>query len=433
MNILVLSNTAWNKDNSFGNSFSNIFEGIPNIKFANIYCRTGEPDNGFDMQYFQITEKSLIDNLRYKHIPSGRIVYHQDSTNLERENLNKYEVPGFSQASKMRWQIMFWARDCIWKFGRWKSVQLLRFIDDFKPDLIFQPVYIKPYINDIALFIKKYTNVPMIGYISDDNYTLKQYRLSPLYWIDRLYNRRKVREVIEQCKLLYVISDIQKKEYEEIFTPPCKVLTKCADFTKTLPKWPLPNKKISLIYAGNLGTGRWKSLGLISKVIERLQNENYLITLDVYSSTPQTKRIKKELHKRGTTLHGAVPYKYILDLEQQADILVHVEGLEKKNRLEVHQSFSTKLVDFFELGKCIFAIGTEDEASIYHLIKNDAAIVAKNEDEIYKKLKYIVMHPEIVLEYGEKAFLCGAKNHNKLYIQRMLMQDIEKVITERGK
>ena len=168
-------------------------------------------------------------------------------------------------------------------------------------------------------------------------------------------------------------------------------------------------------------------------MIERLQNENYLITLDVYSSTPQTKRIKKELHKRGTTLHGAVPYKYILDLEQQADILVHVEGLEKKNRLEVHQSFSTKLVDFFELGKCIFAIGTEDEASIYHLIKNDAAIVAKNEDEIYKKLKYIVMHPEIVLEYGEKAFLCGAKNHNKLYIQRMLMQDIEKVITERGK
>ena len=74
MKILVISNTPWSVDNSFGNSFSNIFEGIPDLKFANIYCRPGAPKNDLDMTYYQITEKSLIKNLLNKSNPSGRIV-----------------------------------------------------------------------------------------------------------------------------------------------------------------------------------------------------------------------------------------------------------------------------------------------------------------------------------------------------------------------
>ena len=36
MKILVLSSTPWTNDNSFGNSFSNIFEGIEDVEIANI-------------------------------------------------------------------------------------------------------------------------------------------------------------------------------------------------------------------------------------------------------------------------------------------------------------------------------------------------------------------------------------------------------------
>ena len=60
MRILVISNTPWSNDNSFGNSFSNIFEGIPDIEVANIACRPGHPTSYLVKKYFQITEKSLI-------------------------------------------------------------------------------------------------------------------------------------------------------------------------------------------------------------------------------------------------------------------------------------------------------------------------------------------------------------------------------------
>lgn len=75
MKILVLSNTPWANDNGFGNSYSNIFQGMPDLQFANIYLRYGQPENDFNMRFFQITEKSLLRNLKNPKVPSGMEVF----------------------------------------------------------------------------------------------------------------------------------------------------------------------------------------------------------------------------------------------------------------------------------------------------------------------------------------------------------------------
>ena len=98
LRILILSNTPWDNSNSFGNSFSNIFFGIDDIEIANIYCRYGEPDNCIVKKYFQITEKSLIKNLKNSSSPSGKEVFIEaDSTDL-----NEKEQIAFDSARKWR-------------------------------------------------------------------------------------------------------------------------------------------------------------------------------------------------------------------------------------------------------------------------------------------------------------------------------------------
>ena len=72
MKILVLSSTPWSNDNSFGNSFSNIFEGITDVEIANIACRPGMPTSCVVKRYFQITEKALIRNLKDSSLPTGK-------------------------------------------------------------------------------------------------------------------------------------------------------------------------------------------------------------------------------------------------------------------------------------------------------------------------------------------------------------------------
>ena len=380
------------------------------------------------MQYFQITEKLLIQNLRNKTKPSGIRVFPQEGNAVE---LNKQEQRGFDQARKVRWMVLFWARDLLWKIGRWKSKELHDFLDEVKPDVIFYPIYYPSHLNVMARYFHQYTGAPMVGYIADDFYTLRQFSLSPLYWIDRLFKRRQVKKTIEQCEVLYVISEIQKKEYEKLFTPPCKILTKCADFKAPAPVWPRPENTVKLIYAGNLGAGRWESLAMAAKAVEQLREEGFPVQLDIYSATPMSKAMSKALCRQGSTYHAPVSYGEILKLQHEADIMLHVEGMSLKSRLAVHQSFSTKLVDFFSMGKCILAIGPGNVASMDHLIKNDAAVTAQTQDETYEKLKQLLQDPELVLQHGKKAYACGAKHHEKECMQAMLWNDLKEAAAKK--
>ena len=424
MRILVISNSAWNNNNSFGNSFSNIFEGLENVEIANIYCRQEKPKNNVVSGYFQITEKSLLKNLRNKKSPSGKVVYIENA-----EEMTGNETKAFNYARKRRWRIMFWMRDLIWKVGRWKSDELKAFIDDFDPDLLFMPIYYSSYLNDILMFVKKYTNKPMLGYISDDCYTLRQFSLSPFYWIDRLYKRRKVKKSIDNCEILYVISEIQKKEYDKCFNKDCKILWKINDFDEQ-PVCKDCSEPIKLVYTGNIGTGRYKQLSLIGKQISKINKDKKIMELDIYTTTPMSKKMQKALDLPGINLKGGIPSTEVDAVQNGADILVHVESFDLKNRLAVHQSFSTKIVDYLYKGKCILAVGPHDVASVDYLKKNDAAMVATSEDELKELLANVAGNYDLLKEYGKKAWECGKKNHQRKEMQKMLKKDFEFHIKE---
>lgn len=428
MKILILSNTAWDNQNSFGSSFSNIFEDMQGIQIANIYCRYGNPNNSVADYYFQITEKSLLKNLKTKSIPSGKQVFAAGQGTIQ---LSDREQTTFDTARKKRWQILFWARDLIWLVGRWCSPQLRAFIDDFKPDLIFQPVYYSNYLTRMALFLKKYTNAPMVGYISDDCYTLRQFSLSPLYWLDRLHKRKKVKKVIQQSELLYVISEIQKRDYEKIFGVPCKVLTKSADFSGDPPVKSQYHTPLQIVFTGNIGTNRWKSLAMIARALQTINRNGVRAQLRIYTATPLTDKMRAALDIDGSSfLMGAVPASEIPRIQSDADMLVHVEALDLKNRLAVRQSFSTKLVDYFKAARPILAVGPRGIASIEHLVENNCAMVAQSVEEICCELESVARNHEKLDALSKKAYICGRKHHDKATMQQMLQADLNCVVKE---
>ena len=431
MKILVLSSTPWSNDNSFGNTFSNIFEGIDDIEVANISCRPGLPTSCVVKRYFQITEKSLIKNLIKKSFPTG-IEIKVDDNKIDKSFSENIKAREFG--SKKRWQILFWMRDLIWKLGRWKSQALIDFIEDFKPDVIFQPVYFSSYLNDIVCFLKEHTKVPMIGYISDDCYTLKQFSLSPLYWIDRLYKRQKVKKTVEQCELLYVISNVQKQEYEKLFTPPCKVLTKCADFLDDKkPNFKEPGEVLKIVYAGNISRGRYQILAELAKSIQEINADGQKIELDIYTLTPLTNKQKTVLSTESVHLYPPVSYNEIREIQKNSDILLHVEGFSLKEKLAVHQSFSTKIVDYIESNRCILAIGDDYCASIQYFIKNGCGMVAKNKKEIKTRLLELHENRNLLKQYADKAWESGKKYHYKPSIHNMVKKDLNNLLkTKKG-
>ena len=242
--------------------------------------------------------------------------------------------------------------------------------------------------------------------------------------------RPVIRRILNQCKSVFTISEIQKKEYESEFGDKFQILTKCADFDDALiPPLTQHNSVLRFLYTGNLGVGRADSLALLSKAIYEINKSGKKVVLDIYSNTPISEKKKKALiFHDDCILHDGVSFSIVKQLQAEADVLVHVEGLSWKNRKIVHQSFSTKIVDYLANRKCIFAIGNKDCASIDYFVKNDSGIVVQNEEEIFDAINDLISNHELLDEYANKAWICGKKNHSKTSMQEMLRKTLVEAI-----
>ena len=428
--ILVISQVPWREENSVGNSFSNIFGGIENIKIANIYCGVGLPNTNLVKKFHQTNERMLLKNILSKKNKAGFTFQNNvaEVNNQVSEDATK-DVSKFKFFQKNRFLIFLWLREIIWRFGRWKSPEMKKFIDDFNPDIIFLPIFYPVFMNRIGLFVQKYSNKKMVGYISDDHYTLKQYSLNPFFWIDRLINRSFVKKAIDKCEILYVISDIQKQDYDKCFQKNCKILYKGANFDdiNNFDKKTQISKPIQFLFSGNIIAGRYKTLGEIGIALDKINSNGVKAILTIYTNSILTNHMKKVLSCKSIQLKEPVSYSEILKIQANSDVLVHVESFNKKERLLVRQSFSTKIVDYLKASKCIFAVGTKETASINYLIKNNAAVVATNSIEIEIKLLEIINNTNKIEEFSKLAYNCGKRNHQINVIQENLYNDFIKI------
>lgn len=427
MRILIVSNSPWRNDNSFGNSFTNIFEGIPDLEIANVCCKYGHPESNCISRCYQITEKSLLKNLLKKGA-SGKEIPVNAAT--ETDDSEQSGEKAFNKIKKFKSIPLVWIRATIWKIGKWRSPEFEEFIDSFKPDLLFIPIYYSHYLHDINEFILKRFNIPVFGYVSDDVYTLRQFSLSPFYWIDRLILRRKMRRVFSWCQKIYVISETQKREYAEIFGDKFEVLTKCSDFDDSKrPEFKTPGDTLKMIYAGNVSRGRYKILSELAKAVKAVNSGEKKFTLDIYTSTPLSDGKKASLNIDGCcTLHPPVSYSEIRALQAQADILVHAEAFDLKEKLATHQSFSTKIVDYLATNRCILAIGDRSCASIDYFVRNSCGAVALSKNEIYEQLENLCSDKSLLKDYADKAWESGKKNHNRSEMQKKLYDSLKNAV-----
>lgn len=423
MNILVITRSSWSDDNNIGNTMSNIFRSFPkDANIYNLYFRADSPKNKICKSAYQINEVSLIKGI-LKRTPPGRELSKQeiivDNTS---ESLNERKM--YTSAKKYNLSILWFIRELIWSLGNWKNSTLLKYVEKIQPDIIFMPVFGCYYPHKVLNYINKHSKAKIILFHADDNYTLRQFSLSPFYWIYRFGLRKWVKRSVDISESNYVISDIQKQEYEKCFKRKCEILTKGGDFSNELPLKVESNAPLKLVFTGNISSGRWKSLAKIGEALSKINEKTIKAQLYIYSLTPMTKTMSKALdYPNSIFLMGGVSADRISTIQSDADILVHVESTQLKERLLVHQSFSTKIVDYFAAARCILAVGPTDVASIDYLLKKDAAIVSSNQEEIENNLRMLIDNPRMLKEYGEKAWNCGKNNHQIDLIQSKLYKD----------
>jgi hypothetical protein len=183
------------------------------------------------------------------------------------------------------------ARDFVWRYGKYDLKELSRFIQEFQPDVIFTQRKGSIKMCRLERIVSKITNAPMVAYTGDDEYSLKQFSLSPIYWIRRFWLRAWLKKNIPTYKLFYSQSDRQMEEFAREFKVPTKFLVKCGAF---LPEkiHTQVNDSIQLVYAGKFYCNRWKTLAMIANAIRKINQETgkQSFVLNIYTRDKVSKK-----------------------------------------------------------------------------------------------------------------------------------------------
>ena len=405
MRVLLISASPINKTTSIGNTFLNIMP--KNIELSSLYTRGGLPDESVK-NAFCITEKMLL------KFGKGKVV--KDRYSLLSDSRDCF--PEF--ARKHRFSLFFIIRELIWRIFNWKTSALNDFINDINPDVIFTVSSNAIYLNRIISYIADYTDKPLMVYAWDNNYFDNPFEKHPVKrWLhkkEKLY----MKKVIDKSEKLFVISPMQKDDYDREFSVNSIVLTKYDDFSSDYECIETKNEaQIELVYTGNLGVNRWKTLALLVGELKKINKSEVNAVLRIYSGTPLTEDMKNALDDgKNSFLMGSVPAQKIPEIQKNADILVHAEGFDEKSAFRIKYSFSTKIVDYLKAARPILAIGPRGVASIEYFLSNDSAVVCDNPNEISERLTELIENEEIRKLYSKKAYECGKANHDKQKIEK---------------
>ena len=418
--ILVVGINPW-IDNTGINTLINFFDGWEKDSLAHIYTRAGLPNTKICDRFFRISEPKVLKSIFKRGIKTGEIVSNGENEGQSAES-NIYK--------KKRRALTALCRELVWLVGKWKTKELDSFLCEYDADVLFFPVYSNVYMCRLQNYIAKKTKKPVVLYSSDDNYSYKSVSKHPFSLLHRFWLRRQEKKLFLRADRVMVITPKQKEEYDRIFGVDSVVLTKGVDFSSC----PFVEKTIShpakIVYTGKLIIGRWKTLAAIAEAFGEVNKYENKFELDIYTTDEPTEEQKAALNKNGSKIKGALTLSEVQKVQNEADILVFVESLEKKYKNAARLSFSTKITDYLKSGKCIFAIGSEDIAPIDYFKRYDSAITATSYAEIGEQLKRLADNTSLVTEYAKKAYQCGREHHDKNETDRILRNVITTVVKE---
>ena len=425
--LLIVSRLNWD-DNSVSNTLTNIFSDYDPDKIARIYIETQQPNTKCCHLFYQISEFSLVKKFWKWGMKTGRVL----NTRIEEINSSNEVVTARQEISTMKfvrghrsWVFSLF-REILWSLGGWKTNDLKKFIKDFDPDIVWLDGSPLILMNRLNNYVYKVAKKPMVTFLMDDVYC---YESCPnaVSKVFKYFLRRQVKWTVEHSQHVFVSSLKMKKEYDKIFGIDSTFITKSFDAKTLRTNVDKIHKPVRLVYLGNILIGRLDSLIYIAECMKEINKNGQKLQLSIYTNDVIPKEKKKRLLiDNGVKILLPVTYDRVPKIIAENDVQVFVESMEGKKMSIARLSFSTKIIDYIQSGKCILAVGPKDVAPIEYFKNEDAALVATTKEELM--LMLLQLTDEFVIrQYAEKAIACGKRNHDREMMHKRIYSIIRSV------
>lgn len=403
--VLVVSHNVFSPNSSMGRTLMNFFKGWDRECLAQLYLHMEVPTTNMCTNYYRVTD---FENLKKRSCKTGNIFGEKDiDETLATERADCGVQAKMYQYGRKRKPYMYVGRNMLWGLNKWDNSKLNKWLDEFNPEVIFFASGDYAFLYKITLRIAKRKNIPVVTYICDDYYFIKQKSISLLYWINQIQFSHTIKRLFQKNKQVISICNKITEDYTKEFNVNAHTIM-TSTFLERKTNQPY-NSPIKISYLGNLGYKRYIPLTEIGRALKKISGGKVL--LDVYSTESRDEVLCYLTKDNGINFMGAISYDKVINIMHESDILVHVEAMDDLCREKVKYSVSTKIADTMACGTCLFAYGPEDIASIEYLKDNNCACVVTDKKQLESELLKLVTDEKLRAEYVENALQTAQKNH----------------------
>lgn len=403
--LLIISHNCLSKTGSNGRTLANYLDGWPKEKIAQIYIHPENPSSDVCNQYYCLSDRSIISSIIQRK-PAGYIVYLNENTDSEKDMTHD------KGKKKAKNSILFLARELAWKTKLWNSKNLKKWLKDFGPEVILVQAGDAAFLLDMSVEMAKIYDADLVVY-NTEGYFFKKKSHLPENWLSQYFyptlNRRfrnTYNKMIIEAKREIYNCDLLKNDYEKVFHTESRVIMNTSEFTEEDVFNP---KKSQIIYAGNLGLDRHKSLIQFANALHQVTPD---MVVDVYGKTPNDS-VKTEMEKCiGIRMHGFIPYEELKQKLRESKYLLHVESFDSFYREDLKYAFSTKIADSLAAGACLFVYAPDNMAVVQYLKGKKSAALITDPSMLTREIRRILTDEESSRVYAKNGRLLAEQNHN---------------------
>ena len=411
MKILVISHNSFATHQSMGKTFLSLFSNFQKEELCQLYIYPTIPDVDVCNSYFRVTDKDVLHSIfKFKalggEIDKSKIASQKPELFENAEDINIYRKKNNKDPLKRL------LRDLIWKFGHWYGNNLKAWLQKEKPTCIFlSPGYAK-FIYDIALKISKELNIPIVTYICDDYYFVKEPEgITAKLQLSLL--RKKTDKLLNKTSHLVTISNEIKDYYFNKFKVPASVIMTGSNLESDL-KTRVKENRTTISYFGNVSCNRYTSLIAIGQELDRINDElSENFSLNIFTAENDINILDSLKACKSINLMPFVSGEEFIKAFFNAEVLLHTEAFDENSIDLVKHSVSTKIADSLFSGIPLLAFGPDSVSSMKHLIRNDCAVIATNPDELRNAVFKVLNDKDECMRVAEKAVNTAMIYHDR--------------------
>ena len=423
MKVLLITHNPVCTQNNMGKTFLSLFSQFEKQELCQLYIYPSYPDVDFCSAYYRMTDKEALKSffLRQKigaPVPEEKIC-------VEQGRFERASDEGLYRNRKNKRPLRRLLRDTVWLGANWRHRELDAWLEAQAPTCIFTAPGAGKFLHNFALYISQKLQIPIVTYVCDEYYFVKE-PADPLdRWRLRLL-KEKVDTLMAKTAHLVVICRELQQEYSSHFGVPATVLMTGAA-PQTVRTQQVENPTV-ISYFGNIRCNRFVSLGQVAKCLDDINRERGTdYTLKIYSAEKDPQILDDLARYQSVRLCGFVSGEAFDQAMEQSHLLLHVEAFDEDSIDFVKHSVSTKIADSLASGIPLLAYGPENIASMQHLLRNDCALTATEETQLRAMLERALTDGNARNQAVENALKVAADYHDSEKNSRRLRECLRQI------